>query len=159
MKILWHKPSTFYTCIILTRAIMIPNYNLNNMCRVKTKAMGFTKIRACVRWGKCGLTDIMENKRKKMWGILKMECLPKWTSHLFFKCPTNNKGKICRIRCLTHPTKQSNVETIQWHMYWVDMKAKLRWTHEGLPWQQWKIALKKNLGNSNSSVWLSKSQH
>jgi hypothetical protein len=33
------------------------------------------------------------------------------------KCPTNNKGKICRIRCLTHPTKQNNVETIQWHMY------------------------------------------
>jgi hypothetical protein len=56
------------------------------MCRVKTKAMGFTKIRAYVRWGKCGLMGIMENKRKKMWGILKMECLPKWTSH-FLKMP------------------------------------------------------------------------
>jgi hypothetical protein len=50
---------------------MIPKYNLNNMCRVKTKAMGLTKVRACVRWGKCGFTGIMENKRKKMWGILK----------------------------------------------------------------------------------------
>ncbi len=158
MKLSWHKPSKLYTFIILTRSIMIPNYNLNNMCKVKTKAMGFMEIRACVRWGKCGLMGIMENYWKTMWGILKMECLPKWTSHLFLNAPQ----KKCMLnKVLTHPTKQSNVETIQWHMYWIDMKAKLRWTHEGLhvPWQWWKIALKENLGNLNSSVLLSKSQH
>jgi hypothetical protein len=72
---------------------MIPNYNLNNMCKVKTKAMGFMEIGACVRWGKCGLMGIMENKRKTMWGILKMECLPKWTSFFFFNAPQITKEK------------------------------------------------------------------
>jgi hypothetical protein len=47
VKISWHKLSTFNTFVILTRAITIHNYNLNNICRVKAKAMGFTKIKAC----------------------------------------------------------------------------------------------------------------